>query len=121
MNGVFGDREDSLQHGPCDRPGELDRRIHSPVDFTQELHSSCESHLEAEMSGHYPESLLAGSCLFITQNHYWQEIVCSLSRIIISRKPTVFGIECGNVTNVLNVGGFNAHQLAFVLLSINIV
>ena len=95
--------------------------VHSPVDSTQELHSSCESHLEAEMSGHYPESLLAGSCLFITQNHYWQEIVCSLSRIIISRKPTVFGIECGNVTNVLNVGGFNAHQLAFVLLSINIV
>ncbi|KAK2189724.1 hypothetical protein NP493_98g00029 [Ridgeia piscesae] len=33
-------KEDSLQHGPCDRPGELDRRIHSPVDFTQELHSS---------------------------------------------------------------------------------
>ena len=31
------------------------------------------------------------------------------------------GHECGNVANVLNVGGFNAHKLAFVLLSINIV
>ena len=41
------------------------------------------------MSVHYPESLLAGSCLFITQNHYWQEVVCSLPRIIISKKLSV--------------------------------
>ena len=26
------------------------------------------------------------------------------------------GLECGNIANVLNVGGFDIHQLAFALL-----